>query len=299
MSSATTFSVDSEVTHCDFGDTFKERRKSCRHGLPRPETQTFNDVAVFLEDLPRLQPICENQTGEESEAISSLASKKVMSSLPNEEQHTKRSKMRINLANTSKVLCGVIKFIKAFTFFLNPPLIASVLSIVIACIPPLQHWLSGVKLLRNTLNWAGNASIPITLIVLGSFFSSNTRKSVDSIEPASDFAPSSHSSSENETTTIALSLITRHLITPLILLPLMYILSNFTSVTIFADPIFLLTTALLVGAPPAITLSQMTTGKDESLDKLLSRLLFCSFVFFTPLTTLLLVGISLMMHDKH
>ncbi|PLW46719.1 hypothetical protein PCASD_03657 [Puccinia coronata f. sp. avenae] len=308
MSSATAFSVDSEITHCDIaGDTFKERRKSCRRGQQqtRPETQSFHDISIFLDELPRLQPICENENhnGEVTEALTPSVRDKIASPLPEEAQCTNRRRLP-DVIDRVKVPSGVMKLIQVFQRFLNPPLISSVLSIAIACVPPVQQWLSGVQILRNFLNSAGNASIPITLIVLGSFFSSSTShqssiKSVKGNKHAPHIEPSSRSSSKNQSTTIALSLISRHLLTPMILLPLMYILSKFTRVTIFADPIFLLTTVLLVGAPPAITLAQMATEQDGDLDKLVSRLLFCSFVFITPLTTLLLVGVSVMIHDTH
>ncbi|KAA1068986.1 hypothetical protein PGT21_007917 [Puccinia graminis f. sp. tritici] len=303
MSSATAFSVESEITHCDItGEIYKERRKSCRNGpLTIPEAHPSNEYPIFFDDPTRLQPIWENQTGEVGEANSPAAPEKVAAPLPGEEKSVNRWK-KLHFIDSSRVPSGVMIFIQTVRKFINPPLISSVLSIVIACIPPLQHWLSGIQILRNFLNSAGNASIPITLVVLGSFFSSSTsykssRKAARSAESTSQFGPSSQKSSKNQTKTVALALISRHLITPLILLPLIYILSKFTGVTIFADPIFLLTTVLLVGAPPAITLAQMATEQDGDLDKLVSRLLFWSFVFITPLTTLLLVGIAIMIHD--
>ncbi|KAI7947347.1 hypothetical protein MJO28_009255 [Puccinia striiformis f. sp. tritici] len=302
ISSATVFSDDSEVTQYDIdGDP---RRKSYRHGqMTIPEMQSCNDVAIVYDELPRLQPIWENQIDEAGEGDSQAAPGQTTAPLPGEER-TAHNRKKMPPIKATHVLSGAMRFIRAVEKFANPPLISSVLSIVVACIPPLQHWLSGIQILRNFLNSAGNASIPITLIVLGSFFSSSSsssqqagRKSVKASHSAMEFEHSSHKSPRNQTTTIILALLSRHLITPLILLPLMYILSKFARVPILADPIFLLTTVLLIGAPPAITLSQMATKQDGHLEKLVSRLLFWSFIFITPLTTLLLVGIAIMIHD--
>ncbi|WAR59503.1 hypothetical protein PtB15_11B143 [Puccinia triticina] len=293
MSSATTFSVDSEITRCDVsGDTYKERRKSYHHGpLPLPETQAFNEVAIFFDEPPRLQPIWENQPAEAGEANSSAAPEKATAALPTKGQRAKRWK-KLNLAQRFRVPTWVMSFIETDFFCvgyrdcLHPP--TSALAQQASDIEKFSE-LSRKRIHSNHA---------------GSFFSSSTShqnatKSVKDIERASQSEAASKKPSKHHNTTIALALISRHLITPLILLPLMYILARFVRVTIFADPIFLLTTVLLVGAPPAITLSQMATEQDEDLDKLVSRLLFWSFVFITPLTTLLLVGIAILIHDVH
>ncbi|POW14757.1 hypothetical protein PSTT_02669 [Puccinia striiformis] len=277
ISSATVFSDDSEVTQYDIdGDP---RRKSYRHGqMTIPEMQSCNDVAIVYDELPRLQPIWENQIDEAGEGDSQAAPGQTTAPLPGEER-TAHNRKKMPPIKATHVLSGAMRFIRAVEKFANPPLISSVLSIVVACIPPLQHWLSGIQILRNSSSQQAG------------------RKSVKASHSAMEFEHSSHKSPRNQTTTIILALLSRHLITPLILLPLMYILSKFARVPILADPIFLLTTVLLIGAPPAITLSQMATKQDGHLEKLVSRLLFWSFIFITPLTTLLLVGIAIMIHD--
>jgi predicted permease len=57
------------------------------------------------------------------------------------------------------------------TDFMTPPLWASVLSLVVALIQPLQHLL-GVHLrpIRDAITQAGDCSIPLTLVVLGAYF---------------------------------------------------------------------------------------------------------------------------------
>lgn len=57
------------------------------------------------------------------------------------------------------------------TDFMTPPLWASILSLVVALIQPLQHLL-GVHLrpIRDAITQAGDCSIPLTLVVLGAYF---------------------------------------------------------------------------------------------------------------------------------
>ncbi|PVG01371.1 hypothetical protein CPB86DRAFT_812358 [Serendipita vermifera] len=63
------------------------------------------------------------------------------------------------------------KFVKGFKEFMTPPLYAALLSLIVACIPPLQHVLDVHMLpVKGAISSAGNCSIPITLVVLGGYF---------------------------------------------------------------------------------------------------------------------------------
>jgi len=64
------------------------------------------------------------------------------------------------------------------TAFMTPPLWASVISIAIALNQPIQHLFGGfLRPLRGAINQAGDCSIPITLVVLGSYFHTPVNKS--------------------------------------------------------------------------------------------------------------------------
>ena len=64
------------------------------------------------------------------------------------------------------------------TAFMTPPLWASVISIAIALNQPIQHLFDGFLWpLRGAINQAGDCSIPITLVVLGSYFHTPADKS--------------------------------------------------------------------------------------------------------------------------
>lgn len=60
---------------------------------------------------------------------------------------------------------------KKVTRFLTPPLWASIVSLLVALNPPLQHTLEvHMRPVQGAITQAGNCSIPITLVVLGAYF---------------------------------------------------------------------------------------------------------------------------------
>jgi len=64
-----------------------------------------------------------------------------------------------------------VRYWTAFNDFMTAPLWAASASLMVATIPVLQHWLQfhGTAV-SNAISSAGNCSIPITLVVLGAYF---------------------------------------------------------------------------------------------------------------------------------
>ncbi|KAI0337206.1 hypothetical protein BDW22DRAFT_1364370 [Trametopsis cervina] len=63
------------------------------------------------------------------------------------------------------------KSLRQINEFMTVPLWAALLSLIVACIPPVQHALDQhVKPIKGALTQAGNCSIPLTLVVLGAYF---------------------------------------------------------------------------------------------------------------------------------
>ncbi|KIJ36688.1 hypothetical protein M422DRAFT_178893, partial [Sphaerobolus stellatus SS14] len=55
--------------------------------------------------------------------------------------------------------------------FMTAPMWAALASLIVACIPSLQHFMmEHVRPIKGAINSAGNCSIPLTLIVLGGYF---------------------------------------------------------------------------------------------------------------------------------
>lgn len=58
-----------------------------------------------------------------------------------------------------------------FNEFMTVPLWAALLSLIVACVQPLQHTLDvHMEPVKGALNQASNCSIPLTLVVLGAYF---------------------------------------------------------------------------------------------------------------------------------
>jgi predicted permease len=83
-------------------------------------------------------------------------------------------------------------------------------------------------------------------------------------------------------TDITLTLLARHIITPLIMLPILAVICQRSHLEVFKDPVFILSATLIVGAPPAITLAQMTSKANmDFFDEMVSKLLLWSYALAT------------------
>ena len=128
--------------------------------------------------------------------------------------------------------------------FMTPPLWASILSLVVALIQPLQHLL-GVQMrpIRDAITQAGDCSIPLTLVVLGAYFhhppekselpspESNGRQAslVDNLrrifslegwkEEGGTSSHATHARNRYEGRTVFVSILARMVVAPALLLP--------------------------------------------------------------------------------
>ena len=150
----------------------------------------------------------------------------------------------------------VEKVFHNFTEFMTVPLWAALMSLVVACIPPLQHMLDEhVQPIKGALTQAGNCSIPLTLVVLGAYFYSppdpeeprsraaalpshrsrdgsmstnwsslslveNVREMFKMRRKANRDEPRRESKRPGETKTVVISILARMIITPVLLLPI-------------------------------------------------------------------------------
>lgn len=155
--------------------------------------------------------------------------------------------------------------------FMTVPLWAALASLVVACIQPLQHVLEDhVQPIKGALNSAGNVSIPLTLVVLGAYFytpeepaaktlpshghsHSTERRSVslsttqsqvslvDSVRDMFRMKRRNRTAAGNavkrpgETKTVIIAIVSRMVITPLLLLPLMALSTRFDLQEVFEE----------------------------------------------------------------
>ncbi|KAG8820967.1 hypothetical protein FRC17_009957 [Serendipita sp. 399] len=286
----------------------------------------------------------------------------------------------------------LLKIWKSFNEFMTPPLYAALLSLIVACVPPLQHALDVHMLpVKGAISSAGNCSIPITLIVLGGYFwrgdgneagsgavlgvktdlpqqritaapelrrratvgvrpdesiadriegdrglsrpvsdatlvgsssatstwgrawrglrkrgktqtgpddNTDARMENGQItgEPSSLPSPATMKKGEHkgEARTVLVSILSRMIITPMILLPIMALVMTQTTMRLFDDPVFVVSNVLFISSPPALTLAQITqAASGDAFERLISKTIFWSYCLVTPVTTIGYVFIGL------
>ncbi|KAF5379012.1 hypothetical protein D9615_006053 [Tricholomella constricta] len=257
-----------------------------------------------------------------------------------------------------------------FNNFMTVPLWASLLSIVVACIRPVQHVLETHLLaVKGALSAAGNCSIPLTLVVLGAYFyptscegqegegkgegdgavegrfrslsSLSTETLVHSVKDLFRFKKQGNehghheheaeaevengvgaglglglglehgygctaaaapvpaktkvdNTNRGETKTVVIAVLSRMVITPLLLMPLVALSAKFDWQRVFEDPVFVVANVLLVSSPPALTLAQITqAASGDAFERLISRTIFWSYCVVTPPATIFYVVLGL------
>ncbi|KAJ7760725.1 auxin efflux carrier [Mycena maculata] len=212
----------------------------------------------------------------------------------------------------------------ALNEFMTVPLWAALASLVVACVRPLQHALEEhMQPIKGAVTSAGNCSIPLTLIVLGGYF---YPAPPEDAQPATNGHPgirtsqSASSLLENvremfgkkpvagqpkadkpevrpgETKTVVIAVVSRMIVTPLLLLPLMALSTKLNLHAVFEDPVFVVANVLLVSSPPALTLAQITqAASGDAFERLISRTIFWAYCVVTPPATIVYVVLGLML----
>lgn len=123
-----------------------------------------------------------------------------------------------------------------FNEFMTVPLWAAILSLVVACIRPLQHVLEEhAQPIKGSLASAGNCSIPVTLVVLGAYFYTPPEAGADKKKAGKRVRWSVQGVKEllkrgegrkvevrpGETKTVIIAILSRMVLVPLLLMPLM------------------------------------------------------------------------------
>ncbi|KAF8527630.1 auxin efflux carrier [Hysterangium stoloniferum] len=210
--------------------------------------------------------------------------------------------------------------------FMTAPMWAALLSLLVACIPSLQHTMTEhVQPIKSALNSAGNCSIPLTLVVLGAYFfvpqteeereralaaqkgrTLKTRVSHTSLVGyVRNFFVGEGGGDEcrqearpGETRTVVVAVMSRMILTPMILLPLLTVMMATKVVNVFDDPVFALTNVLLITSAPALTLAQITQAAcGDAFERLISRTIFWAYCVVTPVSTIVSVLIGLLLTE--
>ncbi|KAK6464415.1 auxin efflux carrier [Scheffersomyces coipomensis] len=173
--------------------------------------------------------------------------------------------------------------VQNFLKFMNPPLYAMIISIIVASIPFLQNifFVDQDSFVHNTITNSitqlGSVSIPLILIVLGS-----------NLYPQRDIPPAS----KHYKRIVFGSLLSRMILPSIILLPIIATCVKFLKISILDDPIFLIVAFILTISPPAIQLSQISQ-LNNIYQKEMAGVLFWGYVILTFPTTIFIVVTSL------
>ncbi|WFC98030.1 hypothetical protein MYAM1_000751 [Malassezia yamatoensis] len=193
-----------------------------------------------------------------------------------------------------KVSRGIRKVIRTVLDFMTIPLWAAVASFVVAMIPSLQKFILSLTPLVGALQQAGGCSIPLTILVLGAYFSG------DAADPSSheneNIESQSPSAPDYSWKTITAASTARMILTPLILIPMLAYLCIVSKSKVVDDPIFIACACLVIGSPPALTLAQITSQRgnpNSNIEYLISGTIFVSYTILTAPTTVALVMTAL------
>lgn len=172
--------------------------------------------------------------------------------------------------------------------FMNPPLWAMLIAIIVASVPQLQHlFFDRGTFLRNSVTRAveqsGAVAVPLILVVLGGNLARNT---IPKNQPGDITDP------KEESRLLYASLVSRMLLPTLIMAPFLALVAKFVPVSIVDDKIFIVVAFLLTGAPTALQLSAITQTNNV-YPGVMSKILFSSYVVWILPSTLVLVLLAL------
>lgn len=182
-------------------------------------------------------------------------------------------------------------WLRVYTFlweFMNPPLWAMLIAVLVASIPDLQRlFFQEGSFIKNSVTSAisqsAGVAVPLILVVLGANLARNTQRRGDDADPEEK---------QIGTRLLIASLISRMLLPTIIMAPILAIFAKYVPVSILDDPIFVIVCFLLTGAPSALQLAQICqiNGVYENV---MSKILFQSYVIWILPSTLILVMCAL------
>jgi predicted permease len=188
----------------------------------------------------------------------------------------------------SAISSVVRRFFNGLWEFMNPPLWAMLIAIIVASIPSLQSAFFGRgTFLRNSVTRAveqsGGVAVPLILVVLGGNLARNTLPK----DPSSQIADP-----KEERKLLMASLVSRMLLPTVIMAPFIALVAKYVPVSIVDDKIFVIVCFLLTGAPTALQLAQICQINNVYMP-VMAKILFQSYVVWILPSTLILVLLAL------
>jgi predicted permease len=180
------------------------------------------------------------------------------------------------------------KFSNFIWEFMNPPLWAMLIAVLVASIPALQKlFFEEGSFVKNSVTSAvassGGVAVPLILVVLGANLARNTMAREETVDVEEE---------QMGTKLLIASLISRMVLPTCIMAPILALVAKYVNVSILDDPIFVIVCFLLTGAPSALQLAQICQINNV-FEKTMGRILFQSYVIWILPSTLILVMMAL------
>ncbi|KAH7120434.1 auxin efflux carrier [Dactylonectria estremocensis] len=172
--------------------------------------------------------------------------------------------------------------------FMNPPLWAMLIAMLIVSTPSLQRFFfEEGSLVRNSVTNAirssGDVAVPLILVVLGANLACNTMPTDETLDPEEE---------RYGNKLLIASLFSRMLLPTIVMVPILALIAMYLPISILDDPIFVIVCFLLTGAPSALQLAQICQINSIFV-KTMGRVLFQSYVIWILPSTLVLVILAL------
>ena len=183
--------------------------------------------------------------------------------------HSLPAPMQKGLSMTYRVIA---RFLRGLWAFMNPPLWAMLVAIVVASIPDLQRlFFAEGTFISNSITRAvsqsGGVAVPLILVVLGANLARNTLPKEEIYEDEKKI----------EKKLLIAALVSRMLLPTIVMAPILAVVAKYVPVSILDDPIFVIVCFLLTGAPSALQLAQICQLNNVYMGAM-SKLLFQSYV---------------------
>lgn len=159
--------------------------------------------------------------------------------------------------------------------FMNPPLWAMLIAVLVASVPALQKLFfeegSFVQnSVTNAVRSSGDVAVPLILVVLGANLARNTMAKDEALDPEEE-----HMGNK----LLIAALISRMILPTAIMAPLLALTAKYLPISILDDPIFIIVCFLLTGAPSALQLAQICQI-NAVYEKTMGKILFQSYVIW-------------------
>lgn len=282
----------SRVSLHDGEDDFPPKRRLAK--FPTALTgnhPTLNSGPFDILSFPRMRTEDEvDESAGQMQTIWRKLKRRTLASVSRASAHTSES-----LAKLYNRLPGPIQaclrhinkvWAKAHNFlwqFMNPPLWAMLIAVLVASIPRLQRlFFEEGSFVNNSVTSAVKSSagvaVPLILVVLGANLARNTQaKGGDNLDPEEE---------QIGTRLLIASLVSRMLLPTCIMAPILAVMAKYLAISVLDDPIFVIVCFLLTGAPSALQLAQICQINNV-YEKTMGRVLFQSYVVWYAQTPLL------------